>query len=262
LSNFDEILIFSTTSIFEKYPNIALDNIPSGGRRVVRCGRTDRYTRTWRSQKSLFAVFGTRLKAIFSSRESNTASPVVQRGLVTDCFWITMSSVCRPLENIWTSLLSVTSFTVSLHAGYVIQQCSSAWFYNLPSVELRTCKGRFVRPSHVCRHCSGVPLSVTWKYNCTVSSVSYRDLVQNTQGCCATCAMFLPLCTVAMTVSAMCKFCSTVFGRYSNTYSLVILSAFAKLRKATIIFVMSVRPHGTTRPPLDGSSWNLIFEYF
>jgi hypothetical protein len=41
---------------------------------------------------------------------------------------------------------------------------------------------------------------------------------------------------------------------------------FAKLRKATIIFVMSVRlsvrPHGTTRHPLDGFSWNLIFECF
>ena len=42
------------------------------------------------------------------------------------------------------------------------------------------------------------------------------------------------------------------------------LGAFAKLRKATISFVMpvrlSVRPHRTTRLPLDGFSWNLIFE--
>jgi len=34
----------------------------------------------------------------------------------------------------------------------------------------------------------------------------------------------------------------------------VILGALVKLRKATIGFVMSVRPHGTTRPPLDGFS--------
>ena len=40
------------------------------------------------------------------------------------------------------------------------------------------------------------------------------------------------------------------------------LGAFAKLRKATVSFVMSVRPHGTTRLPLDGFSWNLIFEDF
>ena len=33
-----------------------------------------------------------------------------------------------------------------------------------------------------------------------------------------------------------------------------VLGAFAKLRKATISFVMSVRPHGTTRLPLDGFS--------
>jgi hypothetical protein len=46
----------------------------------------------------------------------------------------------------------------------------------------------------------------------------------------------------------------------------LFLSACAKLRKATISFVMfvclAVRPHGTTRFLLDGFSWNLIFEYF
>ena len=40
------------------------------------------------------------------------------------------------------------------------------------------------------------------------------------------------------------------------------LGSFAKLRKATISFVMSVRPHGTTLLQLDGFSWNLIFEDF
>jgi len=32
------------------------------------------------------------------------------------------------------------------------------------------------------------------------------------------------------------------------------LGAFAKLRKVTVGFVMSVRPHGTIRLPLDGFS--------
>jgi len=44
------------------------------------------------------------------------------------------------------------------------------------------------------------------------------------------------------------------------------LGAFAKLWKVTISFVMtvclSVCLHRTTRLPLDGFSWNLIFEYF
>ena len=40
------------------------------------------------------------------------------------------------------------------------------------------------------------------------------------------------------------------------------LGAFAKLQKATITFVMSVRPHGTTRLPLHEFLWNLTFEYF
>jgi hypothetical protein len=34
--------------------------------------------------------------------------------------------------------------------------------------------------------------------------------------------------------------------------------ASAKLQKATISFVMSVRPHGTTRLILNGFSWNVI----
>ena len=44
--------------------------------------------------------------------------------------------------------------------------------------------------------------------------------------------------------------------------SLLISSAFPKLRKATNSFVMSVHPHNITRFPLDGYSWNLIFEDF
>jgi hypothetical protein len=41
-----------------------------------------------------------------------------------------------------------------------------------------------------------------------------------------------------------------------------IVGAFSKLRKVTISFVISVRPHGTARLPLNGFSRNLIFEYF
>ena len=44
------------------------------------------------------------------------------------------------------------------------------------------------------------------------------------------------------------------------------LGSFAKFRKATVVFVMSVclsvRTHGTTRLPLYGFSRNLIFVYF
>ena len=40
------------------------------------------------------------------------------------------------------------------------------------------------------------------------------------------------------------------------------LGAFAKLRKQTISFVMSVCPHGTTGLPLDGFSWNFYIWVF
>jgi hypothetical protein len=42
----------------------------------------------------------------------------------------------------------------------------------------------------------------------------------------------------------------------------LFLGAFATLRRAAVSFVVSVRPHGTTRLQLDGFSWNLIFEFF
>jgi len=41
----------------------------------------------------------------------------------------------------------------------------------------------------------------------------------------------------------------------------ILLGEFAKLPKATISFVMSVRMD-TTRLPLDGFLWNLIFGVF
>jgi hypothetical protein len=55
-------------------------------------------------------------------------------------------------------------------------------------------------------------------------------------------------------------------GKTYVLHSNMFVDAFAKLRKATISFVMSVRPsvppHRTTRLPMDGFSWNLIFECF
>ena len=42
----------------------------------------------------------------------------------------------------------------------------------------------------------------------------------------------------------------------------VLLSAYSKLRKATIYFFMSVLPSGTTRHPLERFPWKFIFEYF
>jgi len=63
-----------------------------------------------------------------------------------------------------------------------------------------------------------------------------------------------------------------------NMYNIMSLGVFAKLLKATVIFVMSVGrsvypsifpsicssvlPHGTSRLPVDIFSWNLTFEYF
>jgi hypothetical protein len=48
------------------------------------------------------------------------------------------------------------------------------------------------------------------------------------------------------------KCLSLVWCTYQHAAVKRFLGAFSKLRKATISFVMSVRPHGTTRLPLDG----------
>ena len=51
-----------------------------------------------------------------------------------------------------------------------------------------------------------------------------------------------------------------------NNVTLPFLGAFAKLRKASVTFIMSGRPsaslNGTTRLPLDGFLWNFIFQFF
>jgi len=47
-----------------------------------------------------------------------------------------------------------------------------------------------------------------------------------------------------------------------NSIKTEFLGAFAKLRKAAIRFVMSVFTRGTDRLPLDGFSWNFVFDYF
>jgi hypothetical protein len=42
----------------------------------------------------------------------------------------------------------------------------------------------------------------------------------------------------------------------------LVLAAFVILLKGTVRYVMSVRPHGATRIPLDGLSWHFISDYF
>ena len=55
------------------------------------------------------------------------------------------------------------------------------------------------------------------------------------------------------------KFCVMTSSKNMQFF----LGAITKLRKATISFVMSVRPHATTRFPLHGLSWNFyIWRFF
>jgi hypothetical protein len=57
-------------------------------------------------------------------------------------------------------------------------------------------------------------------------------------------------------------FKNSVRVRLRCGYFSAIIGAFAKLREATVSFVMSVCPYGSTRLPVDGFWWNLIFKFF
>ena len=52
-------------------------------------------------------------------------------------------------------------------------------------------------------------------------------------------------------------FSSTLRPSFHVRFTSYFLGAMVELRKATVNFVMSVRPHGTARLPPDGFSWSL-----
>jgi hypothetical protein len=60
-------------------------------------------------------------------------------------------------------------------------------------------------------------------------------------------------CTVVFRSVARCHF--------ECLYAVQVFAASVELRSATISFVMSVRPHGTTGLPLDGFSGYLIEDF-
>jgi len=57
-------------------------------------------------------------------------------------------------------------------------------------------------------------------------------------------------------------YCCLWAFKASSGASCTFLDVFEKLRKVTISLVVSVRPHVTTRSPLGGFSWSLIFVLF
>jgi len=75
-------------------------------------------------------------------------------------------------------------------------------------------------------------------------------------------------------LSRQCMFANSIQHSVSSEASVCWVTsekslfwhAFAKLRQATISFVMSVhlsvRPNERTRLPLEGFSWNLVYKYF
>ena len=100
-----------------------------------------------------------------------------------------------------------------------------------------------------------MPKSATWNYfpifdvNTVyrVSNFSYFNKSKYVALICITCVIT--------------SYCYIVRSHLSPTTQL-FLAAFAKLRKATIIFVKYLRLRIRTRLPLDGFSWKLIWAFF
>ena len=66
-------------------------------------------------------------------------------------------------------------------------------------------------------------------------------------------AQVMPTVTVAHPVESVCEVMSVCLGSYAQgSGGSRFPGAFAKLRNATVSFVRSVRPHGTTQLPLIG----------
>ena len=110
----------------------------------------------------------------------------------------------------------------------------------------------------------------TYSYKCNVAELACEELLLNatesiTVVCCKVCLCWClrPSPDIVFTIPPGFLQCSSFFVQGS---SLVCLGVCANFRKATISFVMSarpsVRPHGTTRVPLDGFSCNFMFGYF
>jgi hypothetical protein len=75
----------------------------------------------------------------------------------------------------------------------------------------------------------------------------------------------LPVSSFSLTTTlASVTFQNNYVTQYQDLAALFqqFLVAFAELSKTTFSTVMSVRPHGISILPLDGFSWNLVFEYF
>jgi hypothetical protein len=135
---------------------------------------------------------------------------------------------CEMLECVHTTCRGHTAVS-TLHV-VVIQLCPHymSWSYSCVHT---TCSGHTaVSTLHVvviqlCPH------YMSWSYSCVHT----------------TCRGHTGVSTLHVVVIQLCPY------YMSWSYSCVLFSgAFARLRKATVSFVMSVRPHSITRPPLDG----------
>jgi hypothetical protein len=89
---------------------------------------------------------------------------------------------------------------------------------------------------------------------------STADPTMNSQHRYAVCSVLLLMCMVTMDVKAMCKCCcGFLWQRFEFPLSIL----FRHLLKIAKIVAISVRPSFRTElnsVPLDGYSWNLIFE--
>ena len=132
---------------------------------------------------------------------------------------------------------------------------------------------------HGNRHCCYILNAVTWKFCCCCGAAGYRltfnryltfremwHILYKTDGYevwrywrrCGGDSFWNTIwiigsrCSISFHYALELELWTKIYDR-GHPFS----CAFAKLRKATVSFVLSVRPHVTSRLPLDGFSWNL-----
>jgi len=66
----------------------------------------------------------------------------------------------------------------------------------------------------------------------------------------------------SVSISKVCRCTSMVVEELLPTWEVLVRSSSKIVTKSTISFVTPVRPHGTSRLPLDGFQWNMALSTF
>ena len=166
---------------------------------------------------------------------------------------------------IWSIIKTSRTYMISIRCSadfYVQIAAHIDTCLQLPLPDTSTHIAKIYSPCVIC-------IDVSWKPDIGATDVgSYEPFWASW------CRLMFPIRFCMRKTSGVVKYLwkignkSSRLWRNTRRFFTLFFSAFSKFQRATLSFVVSVRrtlcisvcPHGKTRLPLDGSSWNFIFE--